>query len=318
MIYRADPSAFLNYAVTLRNFDSYAVFAEGGLSVMGALLFSGASRNDDGTVVRGLSNLTYDDRSRLVRVVLGDRLATSDALGGSLVMGGLSVSREFSIDPYFASFPGLDLSGVATTPSTADLYVNGRLQRQEVLAPGTFRLRDVPVPAGGGVARLVVRDAFGRERDIVSPFYLTTTLLAEGLNDYSYNLGLPPGRPRHPELELRSSRAARPPSIRADRRDHGGRADRGGLRSREWRADDHGGLPARRGRARRRGQRGGRGSRRRGDRGVSLHRTAHQPRRGGPGGERPLRHPRPVRQDRSPDRARSSASWVPSSARAPT
>lgn len=189
MIFRADTSAFFNYALSLQNFDSVAVFAEGGLSIMGALLFSGASRNDDGTLVRGLSNLTYDDRSHLVRWVLGDRLATSDALGGSLVMGGLSVSREFSIDPYFVSFPRLDVSGVAATPSTVDLYVNGRLQRQEILAPGTFELRNVPVPAGGGVARLVVRDAFGREREITSPFYLTTTLLSRGLNDYSYNLG---------------------------------------------------------------------------------------------------------------------------------
>jgi len=189
IVYRGDTSAFLNYAVTLTNFETYAVFGEAGLSVKGALLFSSASRNEAGTISRGLSNLTFDDRSRLTRWVLGDQLVSSDALGGNLLNGGISASRQFAIDPYFVSFPRLELSGAVTTPSTADVYVNGRLLRREPLPPGTFELRNLPVPAGSGSARVVIRDAFGREREIVSPFYLTTTLLREGLHDYTYNVG---------------------------------------------------------------------------------------------------------------------------------
>jgi outer membrane usher protein len=189
IVYRDDTSAFLNYALSLTDFDKYAVFTEAGLHVMGALLFGSASRNEDGTVVRGLTNVTFDDRSRLTRWVLGDRFVTSDALGGSLLMGGLSASREFAIDPYFLSFPQVELAGAVTTPSTADIYVNGRLLRREPLAPGTFELRNLPAPTGSGTARVVIRDAFGREREIASPFYLTTSLLSEGLHEYTYNVG---------------------------------------------------------------------------------------------------------------------------------
>ena len=190
LVYHEDTSAFLNYAVGLRDFEKYTIFAEAGLSIQGALLFSSAARNEDGTLVRGLSNFTLDDRSRLSRWMLGDRFVTSDALGGNLLLGGISASREFSIDPYFLSFPRVELSGAVMTPSTADVYVNDQLLRRETLTPGTFELRNLPVAAGSGTARVVVRDAFGREQEIVSPFYLTTRLLQGGLQDYSYNLGL--------------------------------------------------------------------------------------------------------------------------------
>jgi len=189
LVYLQDTSAFLNYAVTMTNFEKYTVFTEAGLSIHGALLFNSASRNEDGAIVRGLSNLTLDDRPHLSRWVLGDQLMRSDTLGSNLLMGGVSVSRQFGIDPYFLSFPRVELSGAVTTPSTADVYVNGRLLRREPLPPGTFELKNLPVPAGSGTARVVVRDAFGREREIISPFYLSTPLLREGLHDYAYNLG---------------------------------------------------------------------------------------------------------------------------------
>src|SRR5262249_26835956 len=127
IVYREDTSAFFNYAVALRNFEKYAVFAEAGLSVKGALLFSGAARNEDGTVVRGLSNLTFDDRSHLTRWVLGDQLAKSDPLGGGLLIGGIGASREFGIDPYFVRFPRVGRSGVPGTPSPAGVHVHGQL-----------------------------------------------------------------------------------------------------------------------------------------------------------------------------------------------
>lgn len=189
IIYQEDTSAFLNYAVISQNFDGYSLFGEAGLSVKGALLFSSASRDTDGTMVRGLSNLTIDDRSRLVRWVAGDHFARSDPLGGNLVLGGVSASREFGIDPYLVTFPTIQLSGATLTPSTADVYVNGLLLRREQLAPGTFELRNLPLPVGGGISRVVIRDVFGREQQIATPFYLTRALLTEGLHDYSYNLG---------------------------------------------------------------------------------------------------------------------------------
>jgi len=189
IVYRQDPSAFLNYGATTVNFDRFAVFAEAGVSARGALLYSSASRNEDGTFVRGLSNLTYDDRPRLMRWVAGDFLVPADPLGSGLLIGGLGVSKNFGIDPYFVTFPRLELADAVTTPSMAEVYVNGQLVRRERLAPGTVQLRDLPLPSGSGTASVVIRDAFGREREVSSPYYLSTRLLAKGLQDFTYNVG---------------------------------------------------------------------------------------------------------------------------------
>lgn len=188
--YREDASGFLNYAFNLRNFSRIDGFGEAGVSFKNSLLYSGLSRNDNGKFVRGLSNLSINYRESLNRLTLGDRLVGSDALGGNLVMAGLSFSREFGLDPYFTRNPGLHYSGAAATPSTMDVYVNGIFLRRVQLPPGQFELRDLPVPTGSADTRLVLRDAFGREQEISAPFYFTSGLLKKGLQEFSYNLGV--------------------------------------------------------------------------------------------------------------------------------
>ncbi len=189
LVHRQDPSAFLNYAASWLDFRRYSVFGEAGVSIDGNLLFSSASRTPDGTFVRGLTNLTGDDRIRLMRWVAGDQFASSGSLGASLFLGGIGVAREYGLDPYLVRYPTPALSGGVLSPSTADIYVDGILARRQPLPPGPFELQNLPVIAGSGVNRVVIRDAFGREQEIVSPFYFTTALLARGLDEYSYNLG---------------------------------------------------------------------------------------------------------------------------------
>src|SRR5206468_2039472 len=81
----------------------------------------------------------------------------------------------------------LNFSGAVSTPSTVDVYVNGQLLRRVPLPPGQFELKDLPVPAGTNNTRLVLRDAFGREREIGSQYYFASGLLKEGLHEFSYN-----------------------------------------------------------------------------------------------------------------------------------
>jgi outer membrane usher protein len=189
LTFRRDPAAFLNYGASTVDFDTFTATAELGVSLGGALFLTTATRNEDGSLVRGLSSVTVDDTARLLRWVVGDTPAAAGPLGGNLILGGLSFSRAFSINPYLVTFPTVGMAGAVTTPSTADIYVNGYLLRSEALAPGAFELRNLPVYTGAGVARIVVRDAFGREQELASPYYFTTALLAHGIHEFSYNLG---------------------------------------------------------------------------------------------------------------------------------
>ncbi len=47
------------------------------------------------------------------------------------------------------------------------------------------------MPNGSNDTRVVVRDAFGREQQMAAPFYLSTSSLARGLQDYDYAVGYP-------------------------------------------------------------------------------------------------------------------------------
>jgi outer membrane usher protein len=187
--YSQHTSAFLNYALNWSDFERLDAFGEAGISLAGNLLAGSFTRTADGKFIRGYTSLTLDERESLRRWVIGDRFAGTGILGGGAFLGGISVSREYALDPYLFRYPALGLSGALLTPSTVDLYVNGILLRREQLPPGPFELRNLPVFSGSGFTRLVIRDAFGREQDITTPYYFSTGVLAPGLSEYSYNLG---------------------------------------------------------------------------------------------------------------------------------
>jgi outer membrane usher protein len=186
---RGDASGFLNYSVQRRTDDRTSGFAEAGVSEGGRLLYSSGQLLYDGTAARGLTSLTLDDVGSLRRVVVGDGFAASSGLGGGVLLGGLSLAREYGLDPYFVRAPMPQLGGFASTPSTLDVYVNGVLTRQVPLAPGGYDVTNLPVTAGAGNVRTVVRDAFGRTEALDWRYYYTPGLLAPGLSDYSYSAG---------------------------------------------------------------------------------------------------------------------------------
>jgi outer membrane usher protein len=195
IIYDTAPGMFVNYSVSGNDLQSpeknlsWNGFAEAGLSVRGELLYSSGQHLPDGKWARLMTNLTFNWRDKLTRIIAGDSIATSDALGGGLTMGGLSVTRTFALDPYFIMLPTRQLGGTLLTPSTVEVYVNGQLVRRETLPPGQFSLQNVPLTTGSGVTRVVIRDAFGGEQTMASPYYLALGTLAKGLSDFSYNLG---------------------------------------------------------------------------------------------------------------------------------
>lgn len=190
IFYSNDRSAFVNYSVNLNNFNTIDAFWETGLAFGDNLLYSSLAFNDQGQWVRGLTNLTLSDRNNLRTLILGDSVATPlDPLGGGGFLGGVSFSRNFSLDPYFIQFPTQNVSGTLTTPSTVQIYVNGRLVRQEELPPGMFQLNDIPGTQGTSNTEVVIRDAFGNQQQISAPYYVANQVLKQGLSDYSYNLG---------------------------------------------------------------------------------------------------------------------------------
>ncbi len=188
LIYRKDTSSYVNYSANWHSNRQFDLFAESATSVRGVSVYNTVAANRQ-SVTRGLTSVTLDQRRQLRRWTIGDNLAYSGPLGGDAWIGGLSVAKEFAIDPYYVRYPTLSLSTPIAVPSVMEVYVNGQVVSQERVAPGRLDVTNLPLTMGRNDARVVVRDAFGQTRELESTYYLTTTALAEGVHDYQYNVG---------------------------------------------------------------------------------------------------------------------------------
>jgi len=197
VLYPKDSSAFFNYGVQYTAGDSSGfrqldVGGEIGVRVRDSLFYTDAAYSrtpSKDRFVRLTSNVTYDRRREMQRWILGDFQASSGLPGSSVLLGGISFSREFRIDPYFIYYPSAGVSGKVAFPSTAEVYLDGTRLRTLTLAPGEFDLRNITYYGGMGTVSVVTRDLYGREATLRYPYYFTDTVLREGLHDYSYNIG---------------------------------------------------------------------------------------------------------------------------------
>ena len=188
LVHRKDTSSYMNYSANWHSNRQFDLFAESATSVRGASFYNTVSANRQ-SVTRGLTSVTFDQRRQMRRWTLGDNFAYSGPLGGDAWIGGLSIAKEFAIDPYYVRYPTLSLSTPIAVPSVMEVYVNGQVVSQERVAPGRLDVRNLPLTMGRNDARVVVRDAFGQTRELSSTYYLTSSALAQGVQDYQYNVG---------------------------------------------------------------------------------------------------------------------------------
>jgi outer membrane usher protein len=183
------PSAFLNYSATAEEGSTGLFVAELGTNIRGALFTATALRDSASGWTRGLVRMIVDDRGRLRRWSAGDDVVVTGSLGRAVPLFGVSVSKAFEIDPYFVPLPSLSFTGAAATPATVEVYVNNQLVRREAVQPGAFTLEGLTPVVGDGLARVVIRDAFGREQVLERTFYQPVSVLARGVQAYWYAAG---------------------------------------------------------------------------------------------------------------------------------
>ena len=193
----ASPGAFLNYQLSAQQIGgqnlggAYAelgVFAGAGVLTNTAVARYG-SFGTDNQVVRLDTTYTRDFPATLDTVNLGDAISDGGSWGYALRYAGVRWSRNFALRPDLLTTPLLATAGTATVPSTVDVFVNNQLVTSSQLPPGPFIIDRLPAVSGTGDVSVVVRDALGREQVVTQSFYSSTTLLAQGLSQYSVNLG---------------------------------------------------------------------------------------------------------------------------------
>lgn len=189
IIYSQPLSAYLNYGLQWQDFETLTAGTEVALSFGGNALYSAFSLAGDGSINRGLSNLTLDNRHSLTSLIIGDTQVSTDLLGGGTLLGGISWGRNFGLSPYLVRQPAFNVSGVAETPSQAEVYVNNRLVRTLEVPPGPFRLTNLPQSGGFNRVRVVVRGLDGQEQIFDSGFVQFASLLEPGLAEFNVAFG---------------------------------------------------------------------------------------------------------------------------------
>ncbi|HEX6828862.1 MAG TPA: fimbria/pilus outer membrane usher protein, partial [Burkholderiales bacterium] len=192
-----DNSAFLNYAVgAFRSSESAPLSlkldTELGVRYRDVLFQNTtSSTRSDGSdhTVRLFTNLTHDNRETLQRLVLGDFIAPAADLGSALTMGGVSLSKQYSINPYLIKVPTANFLGAVAAPAEVQVSIDGIPLRMDKLPPGRFDIQNLNYYGGYRELTVVVRDRFGQQQTIGYPYYFTDALLAAGNHEYSYNLG---------------------------------------------------------------------------------------------------------------------------------
>ncbi len=131
----------------------------------------------------------FSDDERLLTYEAGDVISGSLPWSSSVRLGGVQVSRDFAVRPDLVTYPLPQFAGEAAVPSSVDLFINGYKSDTAQLQPGPYTLTNVPFINGAGEAVVVTTDALGRQVSTTVPFYVTSTLLQQGLTDFSVAAG---------------------------------------------------------------------------------------------------------------------------------
>lgn len=132
-----------------------------------------------------------DFPDKMLRLRLGDAQSHALSWTRSTRLSGLSLSKNFALQPYTVTTPLMNFKGQVVLPSQVDLMINGIKQSSQNVVPGQFEIQTVPSITGAGNAQMLITDINGQQQVLNFSLYRSNNLLAQGLSDWSFNLGYP-------------------------------------------------------------------------------------------------------------------------------
>lgn len=159
----------------------------------GLVLETGATyfESEDFEWRREDSRLVKDLESSLLRLAVGDISTLTSGYQNSRAMGGLSVTRQFSIQPYLNIRPLNRTQLQIKRPSLIEVYVNGGFVNRLNAMPGPIELSDFPLFSGINNVDLKITDDLGKVEWVNLNLLYDAQLLGKGLQQFSYQLGAP-------------------------------------------------------------------------------------------------------------------------------
>jgi len=132
-----------------------------------------------------------DFPGRAIQVQLGDVVTRGPGWSRPVRLGGLTVERNFGLRPDLVTVPLPYFEGSAALPSTVEVFSDTIRSYAAEVPAGPFRINDLPLSGGAGLARVVLRDVTGRETQVDMPFLVSQELLRAGMMDFAISAGRP-------------------------------------------------------------------------------------------------------------------------------
>ncbi len=170
----------------LRFFGPLGQFSTNG--VYAQQLEGGVAGQQDG-YIRYDTWFSNENENAAISWRAGDVVTDALSWSNSVRLGGVQIGRDFSVRPDLVTYPLPAFSGQAAVPSSVDLFINGYRSAQADVQPGPWSLTNVPFVNGAGDAVITTTDAVGRQITTTLPFYVSSSLLKQGLSDYSFSAG---------------------------------------------------------------------------------------------------------------------------------
>jgi outer membrane usher protein len=151
----------------------------------------GTTLNRDVSVLRLDTTFVYSDPDTAVTYRAGDAISRGPAWARPIRFGGLQIERNFALRSDLVTAPLPAISGSAAVPSTVEVFVDNLRTFSHQVPAGPYNVTNLPILSSSGTARVVLRDASGREVETSLPFFASPQLLREGLVDFSVQAGYP-------------------------------------------------------------------------------------------------------------------------------
>ncbi|NEQ34274.1 MAG: fimbrial biogenesis outer membrane usher protein [Leptolyngbya sp. SIO4C5] len=166
---------------------------DGALNINGWVLEGQMSfvENRTSTWQRGNFSLVRDDVSQAIRYRIGDLSVPVRGYQSSVPSGGITIARNFSLQPYRVTRPISRYEFFLERAATVQAFVNGQLVQTLRLEAGPQDVRNLPLNAGVNEVNLVITDDVGQVQTLEFTTGVASELLAPGVEQFAYSLGLP-------------------------------------------------------------------------------------------------------------------------------
>lgn len=192
---------YTNYAYSTSRLNDYvstndslslqleAVLNFSGLTLENKFSYRESDSSDDWQ--HNYSRLTWDDPERLVRFKVGNINALSEGYQISPSMTGISISKEFDLDPYSNYYSRGEQSFTLDAKSDIEIFSNGISKRKLTLKAGEYTFNQLGLQEGANEVQLVITNEFGAKEVLNYSVFHSSQLLKAGVSRYALNIGVP-------------------------------------------------------------------------------------------------------------------------------